>query len=81
MIIPNEDLRRLCIKKDWFTEGTNEQYAKLFHANKLGASVETLATIIWLCSDSTQLQNLPHAIKDTLTKAADEYDRLVDLAD
>ena len=81
MIIPNEDLRRLCINKDWFTEGTNKQYEKLFHANKLGASVETLATIIWLCSDNTQLQNRLYAIRDTLTEAADKYDRLANLAD
>lgn len=50
-VIPTEDLRALCIKKDWFTCGTVKQYEKLFHANSLGAPIEDIATIIWLCSD------------------------------
>lgn len=25
-----DDLRRLCIEKDWYTYGSNEEYAKLF---------------------------------------------------
>lgn len=51
-IINNEDLRNLCIKNDWFTEGSNSQYAKLFYANDMGCSLEELVTIIWLCSDA-----------------------------
>lgn len=51
MIISNEDLRMLCIKNDWFTCGTNRQYDKLFYANSQGASLDEIATIIWLCSD------------------------------
>lgn len=50
-VIPTSDLRALCIKRDWFTCGTNEQYKKLFHANSTGATMEEIATIIWLCSD------------------------------
>lgn len=50
-VIPTYDLRALCIEHDWFTCGTNEQYAKLFYANTNGASMEEIATIIWLCSD------------------------------
>lgn len=53
-VIPTEDLRALCIKKDWFTCGTNEQYAKLFLANSHGAPIEEIATIIWLCSDDEE---------------------------
>ena len=53
-IIPNDELRALCIKRNWFTCGTNEQYAKLFHANASGASMEEIATIIWLCSDDEE---------------------------
>ena len=51
MIIPNYDLRDLCIKNNWFTCGTNRQYEKLFHANKMGAPLDEIVTIIWLCSD------------------------------
>lgn len=53
-VIPTEYLRALCIKKNWFTCGTNEQYAKLFRANINGASMEEIATIIWLCSDDDE---------------------------
>lgn len=46
-----EELRRLCIRNNWFTCGTNRQYDKLFHANENGCPMEEIATIIWLCSD------------------------------
>lgn len=51
-IISNTDLRTLCIKNNWFTEGTNSQYEKLFYANSMGCSLEELVTIIWVCSDT-----------------------------
>lgn len=44
-------LRQLCIKNNWFTCGSNEQYEKLFYANENGCPIKELATIIWLCSD------------------------------
>lgn len=53
--IPTYDLRALCIEHGWFTCGTNEQYDKLFKANACGASIEEIATIIWLCSDGEDL--------------------------
>lgn len=49
--VPNDKLRALCIKNNWFTCGSNAQYDKLFHANASGATIEEIATIIWLCSD------------------------------
>ena len=45
------ELRRICIENKWFTAGTIEQYDKLFEANRMGLSIEHLATIIWVCSD------------------------------
>ena len=48
-----EQLRKLCITKNWFTCGSYKQYEKLFQENELGASVEEITLIIWLCSDST----------------------------
>lgn len=50
--IPTYDLRALCIEHGWFTCGTNEQYDKLFYANANGFSMEEIATIIWICSDT-----------------------------
>ena len=50
MKISTETLYRLCNKYQWFTVGDFSQYEKLFDKNRQGASLETLATIIWLCS-------------------------------
>lgn len=44
-------LRELCIKHNWFTCGSCEQYDKMFYANENGYSLEEIATIIWLCSE------------------------------
>lgn len=44
-------LRQLCVKYDWFSEGTNTQYEKFFYANEMGCPVEEMITMIWLCSD------------------------------
>lgn len=52
-IIPNNQLRELCIKKNWFTCGTTSQYNKLFEGNINGFTPMEIATIIWLCSDGT----------------------------
>ena len=63
IVISNEELRRKCIKNDWFDEGTNTQYEKLFYANGRGASIEELATIIWLCTDSEKWSKKKHFIR------------------
>ena len=49
-----DELRSLCIRKNWFTHGSNSQYDKLFYANGTGCPIEEIATIIWLCSDEEQ---------------------------
>ncbi len=50
MKISNEKLYYLCNKYQWFTAGDKRQYELLFESNKQGAQLETLATIIWICS-------------------------------
>lgn len=52
-ITTRENLRQLCIRHDWFTCGSNEQYEKLFYANEHGCPLEEIATIIWLCTDDS----------------------------
>lgn len=47
------ELRELCIDNNWFTSGSIRQYEKLFDRNREGASLDELATIIWICSDET----------------------------
>lgn len=49
--LSNCDLRDLCIKNNWFTHGTSDQYEKMFEMNDNGTDVHTLAAIIWTCSD------------------------------
>lgn len=56
--IENGTLRQLCITNDWFTAGTCEQYEKLFELNEKGASVETLATVIWTCSCDAEYETI-----------------------
>lgn len=50
MKISTDKLYLLCNKYQWFTCGSIRQYDRLFEKNKQGASLETLALIIWLCS-------------------------------
>lgn len=69
MKISNEKLRELCIKNGWFGRGTNFQYDKLFYANKMGCSIDELATIIWLCTDCEELGTCRREIKLTLEEA------------
>ena len=67
-VTTREQLRLLCIRKNWFTCGTNEQYEKLFYANESGCPIEELATIIWLCSDDCRRS-------DILEDLISEYDK------
>lgn len=46
-----EELRGLCIKNSWFTEGTNGQYEKLREMAKSGVTAHDLALVIYICSD------------------------------
>ncbi len=50
-LVSTQFLRDLCIKNNWFTCGTCEQYEKLFELNRNGCTLDNLALVIWLCSD------------------------------
>ncbi len=50
MKISTDKLYRICNNYQWFTSRSISQYDKLFERNKEGASLQTLATIIWICS-------------------------------
>lgn len=52
LTIGSEDLRQLCIRHQWFTDGSNSQYEKLFYALSMKAPFEEIVTIIWVCSDA-----------------------------
>ncbi len=49
MRVSTDKLYRICNKYQWFTSGSINQYDKLFERNKDGTSLQTLATIIWIC--------------------------------
>ena len=66
------ELRSLCIEKDYFTCGSNRQYDKLFYANEMGAPIEEIATIIWLCSDDDI-----HCRRDILDTLIETYKKHV----
>lgn len=57
-------LRAICIRKHWFTSGTNEQYEKLFYANQNGYTLDEIATIIWVCSDVENRQEIVDVLSD-----------------
>ena len=61
--IPNDKLRELCIKNNWFTCGTNTQYERLFQANTDRMSAEAIATIIWICSDNADRNSILATLK------------------
>ena len=44
-------VRELCISNDYFTEGSANQYSKLFRLVENGASEEVIATVIVICSE------------------------------
>ncbi len=60
--LTTEDLRVLCIREGWFTNGDNEQYQKLFDLNRAGASPEDLALVIWICSTDVSRQEVLHKL-------------------
>ena len=64
VVTTHDDLRRLCIRKGWFRDGSNEQYEKLFDANENGGfSVRDIATIIWTCSEA-KLEEIEKALEE-----------------
>lgn len=63
MKISTDKLYYLCNRYQWFTNGDNKQYRKLFERNRQGASLETLATIIWICSEGYDEQLILNILK------------------
>lgn len=63
MKISTDKLFSLCNKYQWFTNGDCKQYDMLFDRNKQGASLETLATIIWICSSDWNEQDILKILK------------------
>lgn len=43
-------VRQMCIRNNWFTGGSNEQYNKMFQLISSNAPVTQVAVAIWLCT-------------------------------
>ena len=59
-----EDLQALCIRSRWFTCGSYEQYQKLFDMADVGAPLEELALVIWLCSRDVTREGVLQVLAD-----------------
>ncbi len=61
--ISSYKLYYLCNEYQWFTAGDNQQYRKLFKRADEGASLQTLATIIWVCSSNAEEKEILEILK------------------
>ena len=62
--ILSDELRTFCIRNNYFTSGTCEQYERLFALNEKGASIDILASIIWTCSDGVDLAEIESGLEE-----------------
>ena len=66
-MITAERLQSLCVKHNWFTCGSNNQYEKLFEIGEdPSTSPEMLATLIWFCSDNVNYGDVLKVIYNEL---------------
>lgn len=65
-----DDVRQLCIKKNWYTRGTNKEYDKLFNLVKDGAAIMDIARDIYLHSTDETCPNIGTAYQEIETLAA-----------
>ena len=56
-------LRELCIRKNWFTGGTNEQYQKMFDLADEG-NIDGVILAIWICSDDVEIEEVEAAVQE-----------------
>ena len=57
------EIREICIKNNWFTNGDNEQYNILFDRVRKGADIEEIATIIWICSSNVTKEEVMNQLR------------------
>lgn len=51
-------LRELCIRENWFTNGCIDQYNTLFKRLNEGAPFDEIVIIIWICSNGVSAQEI-----------------------
>lgn len=65
-----KDVRQLCVKKNWYTQGTNKEYEKFFNIVGKGAAIMDIARDIYLHSTDETCPNIGTAYQEIETLAA-----------
>lgn len=63
-VTDTESLRMACIRKNWFTCGTCEQYDRMFAMNREKRPLEEVALVIWLCSEGVTREEIQRDLED-----------------
>jgi hypothetical protein len=58
------NVRDLCIKNDWCTLCDDEQYSRILTMAEDGAPTETLASMIWICSEGADQADIKKQLDD-----------------
>lgn len=72
------EVRSLCIKNNWFTNGNNTQYARLFERVEEQAEIDEVATIIWICSSNVSKEEIARQLVATINKKRIEVIRAME---
>lgn len=62
-VAPPDVLRDICIRKGWFSAGSNAQYEKMFELNAGGRTLHDVALVIWICSDGVSLDEIENTME------------------
>lgn len=67
-------LRSLCIRNDWFSQGDNDQYERMFDANdtRNNFTIEEVALIIWVCSANVTREEVLEKLLEARAKYWEE---------
>ena len=78
----HERLRELCIEKEWFTCGNNDQYDKLMmmSTSKYPCKIYSLhdmALVIWICSENYSLDEIEKELVKFKSKISAEWEKIL----
>lgn len=69
-MLSRDKVYRLCVKNNWFTCGTPQQYDKMFDMIDEGYGVEKVAVAIYICSPRAKMVDIMRQLYDSM---APEY--------
>lgn len=58
-----EDVRCLCVRKNWFTCGSSRQYERMFNMVRADCAIKDIALIIWVCSENAEMLEIISELK------------------